>query len=422
MSAYRDNRTCRKPRSNTLSSRRSFEPQLVIKPPLQNGVDEADLLSALETFPQFKQIFFFPHFYLAVFATIEAADYALARLNTILPAPVNVEWDEWRHGDPQNGPLTTKTNFLPYFVVGRANPTPTAPRPEFDSLGDDSAIRCNETNGPDQNSVLTSVHLFPHGDEISVLMDLCSSFFGWERVHILGGQEAIVDFDCSVNARRFVRYVKRQTSSVSRLEPRPPRDETAVVNIPESDTIHLVFARKWQFPSKRLAYKRCLQWFESYQGFKRFDLAMQDEHVLVTFASIAYARAAALHIASTTNFLYGAEGFFSAERINSQVNPARALPPPDPPTCPKSRRASGDHQDQKHEHDVRPTAQATESPIIPDIQPPGHTHSSHDSTRKTLQTLSAGRRISREEHAANISTFQTQILAQLEKFGNPKGA
>ncbi|KAJ3147493.1 hypothetical protein HDU89_005316 [Geranomyces variabilis] len=498
MSGHRGTQRGRKPMINKLSSSRALEPQLVVTPPLQNGVDEADLLLALETFPDFKHCFFFPHFYLAVFATVHAADYALARLNTILPAPVDVKWDDWKRGDPQNGPypevsiaveschvfivrnflsatvlrkltfkflgllgglptlrgfiityesskqafafldyLTAKTNLLPYFVVGHADPTPTAPRPEFDRY---FANQCNELNGPDQNSDLSSVRMFPHGDEISVLMDLCSSFPGWERVHLLGDQEAIVDFNNSVNARRFVRYLTRQTASVSRLEPRPTRDDpVAPADIADSPTIHLILTRKWQFSSKHLAQKRCRQWLESYQGFRTLAAAAQAETISVTFASTEYARAAAHHIASTTNFLKGAEGFFSAERLKVWVNPAWAFNPelrghskiPQGLVAAKQRQIElreihnqehdaahraygGSHEGHSHDHEPHATAQAAEGATIPELQPPGHSHPSRDCTRYILQTLPSSRRITREEHEANMLKFQSQILAELE--------
>ncbi|KAJ3183784.1 hypothetical protein HDU87_005900 [Geranomyces variabilis] len=498
MSGHRGIQRARKPMSNKLSSSRAMEPQLVVTPPLQAEVDEADLLLALETFPDFKQCFFFPHFYLAVFATVHAADQALARLNTILPAPVVVKWDDWTHGDPQNGPypevsiaveschvfivrnflsatvlrkitfkfpgllgglptlrgfiitfetsrqafafldyLTAKTNLLPYFVVGRADPTPTAPRAELDRLGDYFANQCNEVNGPDQNSDLSSVRMFPHGDEASVLMDLCSSFPGWERVHLLGDQEAIVDFNSSVNARRFVRYLTKNTASASRLEPRPTK-AAPTTDAADSPTIHLILTRKWQFSSTYLAQKRCKQWLESYQGFRKLAVAAQGETISVTFASNEYASAAARHIASTTNLLKGAEGFFSAERLKVWVDPACAFSAQrSQPKIPQGlvaakqrqielreihnqehdaahRAYDGSHEGHSHDHEPHATAQAAEGATISELRPPGHTHPARDCTRYILQTLPVGRRITREEHEANMLKLQSQILAELE--------
>ncbi|KND02510.1 uncharacterized protein SPPG_02968 [Spizellomyces punctatus DAOM BR117] len=335
--------------------------QLVLDPPLPTGVDEADLLQALDTFPEFKLLFLYKHFYLMTFDTMEGARDALEHLNNKLPASVDIRWDYWQHGDPETGPypdvssavesnfvfiprtfvrasaickmvehlpgfrggravtrghivqfrtvrhaygcidyLTSKTDMLVFFVDKEGNPI--EPIAEEDSYGDFKAAK-EGANAPDRTSLHQNLVISPYGGDISVLINLLASFYGWKKALFDGSINCTATFSDPAMARRAFRYFTTQTPALVFLEAGGTQQDGPTYVRKSTKGIHIALDKKIRLPKKRKTAQRRLEtWLEGYKGFIHIAFFSED-CIIAVFVRPMDAEAALKHLNESTNLL-----------------------------------------------------------------------------------------------------------------------
>ncbi|KAJ3038524.1 hypothetical protein HDV00_000529 [Rhizophlyctis rosea] len=324
-------------------------PFLTVDPPLPPGVDEADAFFALRDFPGFTQMFFFEHFYLVCYEDFTSAQKALEEVNDKLAAPMKIHWDHWAGEDPLNGPypdnspsVETSFIFLPRsfirqeaiqkltktyagFVAAKiatrgyifkfknirsaracfSDLTETTSMLPFFCGPDGKPIapRVDPESEPEvQSESVCTIWLEPIGDDLSVLMNFMSSFYGWKRIFCTDSIVVGIEFESSAAASRAMNYINDRTPAQAWWAPESFPFNGSPPTISPTPHIHIYLAG---LRGKKIAGQRKLNWWvKSYAGTKSVRTGKHNGTTClkVTFDDANHAAAALRDIVATTNF------------------------------------------------------------------------------------------------------------------------